>query len=639
MSNLASRPLLSILFAVFTLLVSSRPLSASGAWRPVGPYGGTIHSLALQPGDPDVLYAGSVIGVFKTVDRGAHWMPVGEPFGPVFDLAVDPVRPSTVYAATYGTVRRSPDGGATWISTSDVTGNTTALAIADDGTVYVAAEGSGVFVSLDGGATWQPRSHGLPEHLFPTALAIDPSRPETLYLGLQFGGVYKTENGGVLWSKVGAAPLGLTLISDLEVAPSDGRIVYAATTGGVFGVFRSQDGGITWTQLPAPQEVWSLAVDPLQPDLIWAGTRSGVLRSPDGGATWETTASPADFVKKLVVDPRSGTLWAGTTGVSGSGGVFRSADAGERWSFRSTGLNAAHVSALAITRQAQPRLYASLGYVILRSRNHLQTWKLLPLRAGLIRDLEVDPTDLSTVYALGDGGLFKSTDQGKTWQALWSFHSHGPRSLRVDPSFADRLYVALQGLFKSIDGGRSWFRLKLPVSPVFVDPFEIAPSSRRTLYALAWTQPVPGDPLQSHLLRSRDRGRSWVGIDPGAQVQTFAVDPQDARTLYAFTDQGIFRTGAGGDRWTLINDELRFVQPSNPPSLIAVPGTPTVLYLAYNRNVLKSIDRGVTWLPMNDGLPEGYETGVLTPDLRTGRLYLNLFSHGLWVFEEGVRVR
>lgn len=633
MSIQALRPLLSTLLTVPILLAGSRPLSASaGPWTAIGPYGGTIYSLALQPDDPDVLYAGSVLGVFKSVDRGAHWTPVGEPFVFPADLAVDPARPSTVYAATYGTVLRSTDGGATWLPASGIAGNPTNLAVSDHGTVYAAVEQSGVFASQNGGATWQARSTGLPSYFSPSALAIDPARQETLYVGLQGGGIYKTEDGGGLWSRIGGTVPGLQRITDLEVAPADGRIVYASTLN---GVFRSPDGGITWTSPLTSLEVLSLAVDRALPDLIWAGTGSGVLRSRDGGEIWQRTAGLTDSVQELVADPhRPETLWAGTAGFSGQGGVFRSTDAGAHWSFRSTGLTAADVPALAITRQAQPMLYASAGYVVLRSRNNGRTWKLLHLHSGFIRDLAVDPAHLSTVYALGDDGLFQSTDRGDTWNSLWQFHSHGPRSLRVDPIDPDRLYVAVQGLYRSTDQGRHWIRLKLPVPALFVEPFELAPTAPQTLYALAWTQPVPGSALQSHLLRSRNRGRSWVIAGPGAQVQTFAVDPQDARTVYAFTDAGTFRTADGGDRWTLINDELRFVQPSNPPSLIAVPGTPPVLYLAYARNVFQSLDRGVTWTPMNDGLPAGYETGTLTPDLRKpGRLYLNLTFHGLVVWE------
>lgn len=632
MSVRALRPLLPILLTLASLLASSRLLSASGHWTAIGPDGGTVSALALQPDDPDVLYAGSMAEVFKSVDRGAHWKPVGEPFGFVADLAIDPSSPSTVYAATGGIVRKSTDGGETWSATGHLAGNPTTLAVTDRGTVYAGTDGgAGIFVSLDGGATWLARNDGLPSYSSLMVLAIDPARPETLYAGLQSGGVYKTEDGGARWSKLGSA-LEREMVTDLEIAPSDGRILSASTTN---GVFRSRDGGMTWTPPQGSLEVWSLAVHHTLPDLIWAGTRFGVLLSRDGGATWETTVSPVDFVRDLVADPeRPAVIWAATTGVSGQGGVFRSTDAGAHWSFRSHGLTASQVPALAVTPRSPDTLYASEGYVVMRSRDRGRTWKLLPLRVGYIRDVKADPLDSSTVYALGDSGLFQSTDRGATWTALWSFHNHAVGSLRIDPVNPNVLYANVQGLYRSTDQGRHWTRLKLPVPALGVDPIEIAPSAPQTLYALAWTQPDPGSLLQPHLLRSRNRGKSWVEIGPGAQVQAFAVDPQNARTLWAFTDEGIFRTTDGGDRWTLVNNAVRYGQPSSPPSLVAVPGTPPVLYLAYARTVLQSLDRGATWTAMNDGPPGLYEMGALTPDPRTpGRLYLSLVFHGLVVFE------
>jgi photosystem II stability/assembly factor-like uncharacterized protein len=627
----ALRPLLSILLSVSAVLAVSRPVSAAGRWTSIGPYGGTVLSLALQPADSDVLYAGSILGVFKSVDRGAHWAPAGRPFGPVVDLAVDPSSPSTVYAATTGALFRSTDGGTTWQALGGIEGAPHALAITGSGTVYAGTE-SGMFASTDGGATWQARNDGLPSFRPIAAIAIDPARPETLYAGLLFGGVYTSEDGGAQWHKASVAIPDQERLTGLEIAPAAGGLLYAST---LHGIFRSQDGGVTWQPPQSPVEAWSLAVHRSLPDVIWAGTREGVRLSRDGGATWQATASPSDFVTKLKADPdRSEAAWAVTTGVSGQGGVFQSVDAGAHWTSRNRGLAATDVPALAITQQAVPTLYASTGYVVQRSRNRGLDWTLLPLRAGVIRDVAVDPIDPTTVYALGDSGLFQSTDRGNTWSTLWSFHLHGDHRLRIDPRNPSLLYAAVQGLYKSTDRGRHWTRLKLPVPALFVDPLVIAPSAPQTLYALAWTQPEIGGPLQPHLLRSRNRGKTWTVIRPGAEVQAFAVDPRDSRMVYAFTDDGTFRTTDGGDRWTLTNNTIRFVWPSNPPSLIALPGTPPVLVLAYARTVLKSTDSGVTWLPMKEGLTGFYETGLLTPDPRKpGKLYLGLTFHGLVTFE------
>jgi photosystem II stability/assembly factor-like uncharacterized protein len=621
------RLLRPLLFLILTLAV--QPFAAAGRWTEIGPSGGTVLSLAVQPDDPEVLYAGTSFGVYKSVDRGAHWTTAGEPFGSVDDLAVDPSSLFTVYAAAGGGLRRSVDGGETWLPVAGVSGART-LAVTSSGVVYVGTE-SGILASVDGGGSWLPRNEGLSPMASVRTIVIDPAHEATLFAGMQSGGVYKTEDGGAHWRKVGGAVLELQSITDLAVAPADGGILYASST---LALFRSQDGGETWAAVQKPFEAWSLAVHRILPDVVWAGTRQGVLLSRDGGATWRATASPSEFVADLAADPGDPeVVWAATTGILGRGGVYRSTDGGERWSFRGAGVIATNVPALAVDPRSTSILYASVGYALMRSRDRGRNWTLLPLRPGYIRDVEVDPTAPATVYTLGDEGLFRSQNRGDTWDVVWRFHAHSVYSLRIDPLKPSTLYAAVQGLYRSTNRGKRWTKLDLGVPALFADPVELAPSAPWTLYVLAWTQPAPGGPLRTYLLRSRDRGTSWAFADPPEQVQTFAVDPQDSRTVWAFTRAGIFRTTDGGDGWTLVNDAVRYTEPSRTPSLIAA-GSPTVLYLSFLGSVLESVDRGVTWTPMNEGLSGLYETDALTPDPRKpGRLYLGLANHGVAVWE------
>ena len=164
-----------------------------------------LQAIAIDPTDNDVLYAATDRGLFKTIDSGASWNPIGSgfPANPASTLVVDPSHPDIVYAA---------------FGVSPVTG-----------------QGAGVFASLDGGATWNPRNAGLTDFTV-NALAIDRNDPQSLYAGTATQGVFRTIDGGMHWVPFSnGLPSGRgTDILSLEVDPVDGRNIFVGTADGAF---------------------------------------------------------------------------------------------------------------------------------------------------------------------------------------------------------------------------------------------------------------------------------------------------------------------------------------------------------------------------------------------------------------------
>ncbi|WP_174624598.1 dockerin type I domain-containing protein [Candidatus Methylobacter favarea] len=224
-------------------------------WTAIGPEGGTVTTVAIDPVDPLTLYAGGYGGVFKSSNGGASWQAVtsGLPsdFG-VSVLAIDPVDPLTLYAGGYGGVFKSSNGGASWQAVtsglpSDFGVSVLAIDPVDPLTLYAGTaavpfnRGKGVFKSTNGGASWQAVNSGLPVPLFSfvgapvlivSALTIDPVDPETLYAGTDKG-VFKSSNGGDSWQAINSGlPLSRSFrVPALAIDPLDGATLYVGTNG------------------------------------------------------------------------------------------------------------------------------------------------------------------------------------------------------------------------------------------------------------------------------------------------------------------------------------------------------------------------------------------------------------------------
>lgn len=327
-----------------------------------------------------------------------------------------------------------------------------------------------------------------------------------------------------LWSNLGPE----NKIQAVAIDPSNPNIIYA---GSDHGVFKSADSGITWSRILA-RTTSSLAIDFVNPNTLYAGTSSSgivfapgdrlLFKSTDGGASWSNSSSPVDFdMSLLVMDPTSPkTLYAGSAGQwlgSGSIILWKSTNGGTSWNNQSFG---------------DPSL-APYGLVI-------------------------DPTNPRTLYAPGDtyangnvihSGLFKSTDGGANWSATGLTDTF-VRAVAIDPLNPNTLYAGttvqnwdglsiFSGLFKSTDGGQSWFAINKGLTGLIntlstVPALAVDPDDSNILYAGTSDRGV---------FRSADGGLSWSEFNPGLtnlSIRALEIDPS-VKQLYAATDAGVFR--------------------------------------------------------------------------------------------------
>lgn len=193
------------------------------------------------------------------------------------------------------------------------------------GAIYLAAPGTGVLHSVDGGKSWDLRNKGLPSKEV-TGLIRHAKQPDTLYAVIPETGVFRSENAGGDWQLMDGGPENMTDIiihSDMPDSMQTGWI-FAATTA---GVSRSMDCFCLWREAGTlTGEIAGLSYDPNQPAHIYAATDKGVFRSQDGGENWESVGGPKLDVTALLVTI-SGDLYAGTR----TGELFKGADQAKRW--------------------------------------------------------------------------------------------------------------------------------------------------------------------------------------------------------------------------------------------------------------------------------------------------------------------
>jgi len=633
-------PALAILF-----LAGSAVRADVDAWSSVGPVGGNVFALAIDPHAPATIYAGTGGGtqkfsssgggsVFKSTNGGASWQGAGRGLTSdvVLSLAIDPGAGSTVYAGTrnHG-VRKSTDGGTSWTAASSGLTTTRVWVLAVDpgtpSTLYAGTEG-GVFKSTDGAATWTAASTGLGA-LPVFALAIDPVSPSTLYAGTRDNGVFRTSDGAATWT---AASSGLTQtrVFAIAVDPRTPATLYAATNGG--GVFRSADGAATWTAAAFKGTSFALAVDPVTPTTVYACANAvQVAKSLDGAATVNRVVGgfPNQAINALAVDPSTPS----TVYIGAASGVLKSTNAGVSAQAANRGLTAVTIFALAVDPAVPATVYAGTDVGLFKSPDGGVTWTSLTVGPNVARVLclAILPGSSAILAGRDDGG-WRSADGGATWTHLDSVGVIYAWAL--DPGSPATVYAAGYGYppggvnqgfaWKSTDGGASWSVYGDSDAPLpFFESIVVNPSNGSTA-AVGTDSGVYG-------IFIHGGGRyEWVTNDAlaGRIVYALAVDPSSSSTMWAGTDEGLFRSGDGGVSWAPVTNGL----PAGTITALKFdPASSRTFYAATTAGLFRSTDDGATWTALNAGLTILFVNAfAIAPGSAT--LYLGTLGQGVFRF-------
>lgn len=619
---------------------------AGARWRLVGPanIGARVIDMAVDPRTPDTVYvaAGSG-GVWKTTDGGRTFAPAW-PSQYVQSMGALAITPDGVlYAGTgepdhggggsyYGTgVYRSADGGRTWtnLGLAD-TGGIGRIAVdpVDPRRVFVAAQGRnfdgtgsrGLFLTTDGGATWRQVLAGPNDATGAIDVAINPARPNEVLAALwqkrrfpdgrEYGGpgsgLYRSTDGGATWTRVGAPlPDPATEPGRIGVAyaKSDPDRVYAITNdkiGYPTGFFTSADGGATWT--PVPQT-------------------DSTLRTVSGGFAW--------WFGRLWVDPAD----ADHVFVAGVR-LTESTDGGRTWTRSQTVHTDQHTMAWDPHRPGRVYLGNDGGFYWSDANGDADgVWGKSSYQPFMqFYAMDVSEQDVKRLVAgTQDNGSLRSWGGSGDWNEHWGGDG---MTNRIDPTDNRYVYACYQnaGCARSEDGAETMQPMTFPGERFnWVAPLEYSPADPATLY-------LGGNVLD----RSTDRGRTWTRISPDltggptprgrgyGTITAIGLSRTDPDLVYVGTDDGrLWRTTDGGANWTRLTDPDL---PERWVTRVTVdPDDARRAWVSYSGfrwesetqpHVLMTTDGGDTWVDVSGNLPQAPVNDVIRDPSHPGWLYV-----------------
>jgi len=515
-----------------------RSTNGGASWTSVDVVG--FEDVAIDPFNPTVLYA--ISPLYKSSNSGTSWTELLN--GLFLSIETDPVTPGTVYAGATGTVFKSTDSGTVWTPYSSGLGSDTVDALAIDpnspNVLYAGMDGTGLYKSVDGGETWSWLGllAGLNvNHI--DAIAFDPSDSDTVYAaGFQnLGpvGIFKTTDEGVTWTftQLDAFP------RHLEVNPVAPTTVIAGTGD---GIWRSTDAGANWSEENAGftnTVVSSLAKALSQAGTVYGSGNSRLYRTTDTAASWDDLAPIGDGfpVLSVAADPTDPDVaYAGTT----LSGVHKTVNGGTSWSSTDTGpFPPVLVATMAIDPVTPTNVYAAGFGAVFKSTTGGGNWTLeddgiFPL----VLSLAIDPSAPGTLYAGTEAGMgpfagvYKTTDAADNWAPVNTGLS-GPAeasvtAVAIDPLVPTTVYIGVEetGVFKTVDGGANWIPASAGIADLDITSIAVDPVVPDIVYA---------GTLSGGVFTSTNGGSSWIATNDGLYNLSVRALVAEPNILYAGT--------------------------------------------------------------------------------------------------------
>lgn len=312
----------------------------------------TVSAVAADPGNPATFLAVLALHVYRSTDAGASSVVSDSGLASFFtrSIATDPRDDAVVYAAGPAGLARSADHGRTWSLSTTLQLLTGVAADADGRTIY--AINNTVQRSADGGNTWSSIGAGLPDGASPFFIAADPRQSGTLYTVVN-GAVYKKVGDGAWSARSGGLDPSMDFVT---IDPQDSSTLY---TGGPTGVFKSSNGGTSWTAANTGLtglNAFGVAVDPFDSRHLFAWSSTHVFESTDGAASWKALSTGPHGARTF--DP----YLAGGVYASDFDSVDRSTDGGKTWYPLAEGIPRSF-SIIAIGARGTPYIGSSSGGV------------------------------------------------------------------------------------------------------------------------------------------------------------------------------------------------------------------------------------------------------------------------------------
>ncbi|NMO14309.1 hypothetical protein HPC49_13635 [Pyxidicoccus fallax] len=641
---------------------------------------GRVRDIVIDPVNPSIIYvAFSGGGVWKTTDGGATWTPRSETLGSLStgSLAMDPNNNNTLYLGLgdpfdgtgIGLVK-SIDGGNTWFNPvylGSATEIPDLIVAPGNSNIVLATTNAGLFRSVDAGATWTAISlntgfAGAPYGWsiewaggtrFVAAIDADPAAASGTYQGQ----IWVSNDNGATWTR----GTGVTISGGIEritvaAAPSNRNTLYALAanpSGGMADIFKSTNGGTSWTALGAAGKRYKngnaegrtvgtlfngqgwydhmLIVHPTDPNQVYIGGALHMAKSTDGGGTWSQVSNwlgqfslpyvHADF--HAAAFDASGKLYVGN-----DGGIFVTSDGGATFSDAlNVGIASHLIYDIGMSGANRSAIIAGLQDNGTRVRVG-DTGVYNQEIGGDGFDCEIHPTNANLMLgSLYYARIQRSTDGGLNWVSACTGitecnnSSSAPFTTRLALGAADAtgntVYTHTNAkVYKSTNFGSSWTALGVSgiATGAVIRNVGAAKSNASVVGVVA---------SGGRVFLTNNGGTSWTTAaalpNNGLSLSDITFDPTNANTMYVGsvaadgTKNHLWKSTDFGASWTVIENGLPAGVPVN--TVTVDPGSNTTLYAATHLGVYRSTDAGASWTRFGAGMPLVNVTDVqILPD-------------------------
>ena len=631
--------ILFILSFLFTISFYSQQWQRTG-----GPIGGLGYNIKIHPTNNQIIYITDALsGIHKSIDGGNTWIQKNNGITsrngdsndaiPVFTIAIDQNNPTTIWAGTQydSGIYKSTDSGDNWIKKNNGITETNivfreiSVVNGDSNTIYASGEvptgnqgnefekvNGVIYKSTDGGENWTKIWNGNslarwlciganPINLVSSTGIFDREASNTVGMGIM-----KSTDGGINWNQSNSGINGSLFIGGMSDSATPG-LLYIATGNNAElnlntpikgGVFKSTNGGTTWTQVVSSTDVIlpgyteyvfnAVKIAPSNNNIVYAASAYAFFRSDDGGATWTGHRGGT---------PVSPTSWG------------------------PNGIRAGVPIEITIDKTNPDILYAAnYGGGIFKSTDGAKTWQVLGTgyTGATIHKIAPDPQNAAAFLTIGRSGPFKTLDNGSNYDGLFYKDADNAEwySAVVHPTNSNTMFISDEHegiILKSTTGGLNWtekFNQPTANASVFnqrhgAKEIVISKSNPNTMYAGYAYQFFYSNPNDTNIpnsfgvYKSIDGGETWnqsgtTGIDStNLNITALAVNSTNESSVYiGLRGDGLFHSTNGGLSWTDIGQGI----PDQTIHGIALANDNLVIYAATkSKGVYKSLDNGATW--------------------------------------------
>ncbi len=638
MKNLSIRTLRSLLlltailisgtgsaFAVTTEDGSIFEDKASGAvWEVVGPMGGDVRAVAIDPKDPDRLYISTLDGqIHLSTDAGKSWqllVNLNEPLLVIDNLRVDRLDSNRIYAAgnrgnEAGGFFYSTDAGKSWKEAKELKDQAIhSFTQADyDAKILFVGTRIGVFRSDNSGEKWQRiESDSSPINV--NSFAVDPKNINTLYAGTTWR-PYKSTDAGKSWRLIKTGMIDDSDVFALSINKNEPSNMFASACS---GIYQSSNGGENWRKIQGipstSRRTRDILINPADPSKVYAGTTEGFWMSSNGGQTWSMTTQRNLEINSIAVHPDlPNRIFIGTNNY----GMMVSNDGGRNWAQTNNKFTSRFTYSVTPDISQPDRLYA-----------------------------------LTKNTASSGGFVFVSNDGGTTWTHVkgLDINRHAAFTMIQDKVNQDVMYLGTNvGIFQSIDRGMNW-KLTTPAKPTKKAPAKRLTAAQRRAAAAAAAK-VPVGPMMIPSLGEKirilahaedEKGGILAGTDKGiyrmhdiakgweklpmsdaldANITAIYTSTNVPGTIWAGTSRsGVIVSTDEGKTWSKTDSS-----PDNVPvsSIAGDPNQPNHLYVGTIQSLYLSRDGGRTWVRRGGNLPLGNYTSILINPSNTKEIFVS----------------